>query len=56
MAVLHHDSRSRDYWVRNNVSGGYLRVPKTPVEKIMLGAKLMKMKRDFLRRQAERGS
>lgn len=31
--------------------GGKLNVPRTPVEKIMLGAKRLKQKREFLERQ-----
>jgi len=56
MAVMHWSAKSRAHYTKNHVSGGTLKVPRTPVERIMLGAKLKRLKADHLKRLEQRGS
>lgn len=49
---LEHRHTYRRESERFRLSGGVLRVPKTPAERLALYVKLRKLKSDFLRRQA----
>lgn len=44
-------SRARAYDFRHHSSGGKLEVPRTPVQRILLQAKLKRLKAQFMDRQ-----
>lgn len=43
--------RARETYSRTHSSGGTLKVPKTPVERLMLMIKQRRLKADYYRRQ-----